>query len=334
MRKLLIILIVLICGIVLLGQIKKPKNPQAIGCATKNAPCVSKWWKLEAGFYSSGKTNDYYFGLFPGHCTAVSGLLNCYWRTPREVCKAWIIDVVQFAPDLYPKLTYKSAKSLLNAPDPQNDWACDFTYEYTDGNGNKSIEHQGTKITRVEVGEQEVSDLNSYCNTTMVVGKYKNCPDDFSYCGNTYTEGKEGLEYTTAQRNKILQVNKANNNGKIKSDLVGFEYPCFVNNKPTTCKEPEFLNEKPYKADSAEIHHVVPKKSVLGCNCGKNSMANAAVISRQLNRYFTNNKRPANEVNAINSAGMNPYPCSSLFAPSANKSLKINIFNKKRIKNH
>jgi hypothetical protein len=36
------------------------------------------------------------------------------------------------------------------------------------------------------------------------------------------------------------------------------------------------------------IHHIVPRKDGSGCPCGKNSMKNAAVISRSLNNFFSN----------------------------------------------
>jgi hypothetical protein len=52
----------------------------------------------------------------------------------------------------------------------------------------------------------------------------------------------------------------------------------------------------------ARVHHVVPKKDKRLCSWGTNSMKNAAVISHELNEYFTNDNPPAEEVKRLNNA--------------------------------
>ena len=100
------------------------------------------------------------------------------------------------------------------------------------------------------------------------------------------------------------------NGGEIHSDLAGFKWPCGVDKdcKPIICEEPLVLEDPdsedpPFHPDSvAEVHHVVPMNDKRSCSWGTNSNKNAAVISRGLNRYFTNNNPPADEVKRLNNA--------------------------------
>ena len=50
------------------------------------------------------------------------------------------------------------------------------------------------------------------------------------------------------------------------------------------------------------MHHVVPMNDKRSCSWGTNSNKNAAVISRALNRHFTNNNPPEDEVKRLNNA--------------------------------
>ena len=52
----------------------------------------------------------------------------------------------------------------------------------------------------------------------------------------------------------------------------------------------------------AQVHHVVPMKDLRCCPWGTSSNKNAAVISTKLNRFFTNNNPPADEVKRLNDA--------------------------------
>ena len=78
----------------------------------------------------------------------------------------------------------------------------------------------------------------------------------------------------------------------------------------TTCTEPDVLEDPDEEtffdpAAVAEVHHVVPMKDKRCCPWGTNSNKNAAVISRKLNNFFTNNNPPADEVKQLNAA--QPY---------------------------
>ena len=116
------------------------------------------------------------------------------------------------------------------------------------------------------------------------------------------------------QQKYVLQVNRKQNGGKIRSDLAGFTWDCDgADGGKTKCEELEFLEEpnsnpKPmFYADTvAQVHHVVPKKDPRCCPWGTNSYKNAAVISGKLNRHFSNNDPPAEEVKRLN--GAQAYP--------------------------
>ncbi|MFT3768443.1 MAG: hypothetical protein QM820_23590 [Minicystis sp.] len=112
------------------------------------------------------------------------------------------------------------------------------------------------------------------------------------------------------QQGWVLQVNRNAHSGKIYSDLAGFTWSCKGQDGGVTmCIEPDILEDpdskdkSPFYADTgAQVHHVVPMKDLRCCPWGTNSYKNAAVISGKLNRYFTNNNPPADEVKKLNNA--------------------------------
>ncbi|MEP7119552.1 MAG: hypothetical protein ABJE95_01535 [Byssovorax sp.] len=110
------------------------------------------------------------------------------------------------------------------------------------------------------------------------------------------------------QQEYVLQVNRKQNGGKIRSDLAGFTWDCDgADGGKTKCVEPEFL-EAPQDIGGLtkpNVHHVVPRKDKRCCPWGTNSYKNAAVISRGLNEFLTNNDPPVAEVKQLNSA--KPY---------------------------
>lgn len=145
-----------------------------------------------------------------------------------------------------------------------------------------------------------------------VDGPYRNLPEPptvgpgqpFNKCasGMFDADGKPLLQHTY-----LLQINRNANGGKIHSDLAGFTWPCEDKDcKPTTCTEPDFLDEPNPKADyldaQAQVHHVVPMTDKRSCAWGTNSNKNAAVISRALNIYFRNHNPPKEEVKRLNNA--------------------------------
>lgn len=141
---------------------------------------------------------------------------------------------------------------------------------------------------------------------TEVNGPYRNlsepqevAPGEGFYCksGQVGADGKP-----LNQRDLILQVNQKKDD-KIHSDLAGFEYPCGVdeNCKQEICTEPDVLKAGPQNdPDAAQVHHVVRRKDKRSCSWGTNSNKNAAVVSRKLNRYLTNNYPSEDEVKRIN----------------------------------
>jgi len=147
---------------------------------------------------------------------------------------------------------------------------------------------------------------------TEVSGPYRNLtepqtlrPGEDFYCDSGMVDA-DGDALT--QQKWILQVNRNKNGGKIRSDLAGFTWPC-TNEKcePVVCTELTFLGDpdkKPlkYPATEAQVHHVVPRKDQRRCAWGTNSNKNAAVISRELNQFFSNNNPPADEVKLLNRA--------------------------------
>lgn len=52
--------------------------------------------------------------------------------------------------------------------------------------------------------------------------------------------------------------------------------------------DPNPLSKKKYPPDSAELDHIIPRLDSKGCECGTNSAANAALISRKLNGQMSN----------------------------------------------
>jgi hypothetical protein len=143
---------------------------------------------------------------------------------------------------------------------------------------------------------------------TEVNGPYRNLPVpdklgpgyDF-HCADVVNNGTE-----MSQWKWILQLNRNAHGGEVHSDLAGFTWPCQDNGIPKTCTEPLVLKDPgqketpPYDPLAAQVHHVVPMKDKRSCPWGTNSNKNAAVISRTLNIYLTNNYPPANEVVQIN----------------------------------
>ncbi|MDI3289365.1 hypothetical protein [Polyangium sp. 15x6] len=159
---------------------------------------------------------------------------------------------------------------------------------------------------------------------TEVSGPYRNLMEPktlgpgqpFNNCDSGMV-GADGTPLT--QTEWILQVNRDAHKGdagvgEIHSDLAGFKWPCTVMNEnceevATECEEPLVLGDpkkKPleYPDTEAQVHHVVPMKDKRNCPWGTNSNRNAAVISRALNRHFSNKNPPEEEVKRLNNASV------------------------------
>lgn len=154
---------------------------------------------------------------------------------------------------------------------------------------------------------------------TEVSGPYRNLMEPptlgpgqpFNECDSGMVDAEGG---SLKQAVWIRRVNRNGNGGKIRSDLAGFKWLCKRKNEncevvEEECEELEFLEDPESKKKSpdyadthAEVHHVVPMKDQRRCAWGTNSNKNAAVISAKLNRYFSNNNPPAEEVKRLNAA--------------------------------
>jgi hypothetical protein len=146
---------------------------------------------------------------------------------------------------------------------------------------------------------------------TEVSGPYRNLTDPAGvgpgdpFLGNNsgIPDGDGGV---LDQQKYVLQVNRKQNGGKIRSDLAGFTWDCEgADGGKTKCVEPDVLPDPQdfSGATQPNVHHVVPRKDKRCCPWGTNSYKNAAVISRGLNAFFTNNNPPEEEVTRLNDAG-------------------------------
>jgi hypothetical protein len=149
---------------------------------------------------------------------------------------------------------------------------------------------------------------------TEVSGPYRNLnlPDPADIGPGNEFESNSGMVDADGgflkQREWIVQVNRNANDGGVRSDLAGFTWTCKgEDGGDTTCIEPDFLPDpEDPGATYPNVHHVVPRKDPRCCPWGTNSYKNAAVISSKLNRHFSNNDPPAEEVKQLNDAKPNP----------------------------
>jgi len=119
---------------------------------------------------------------------------------------------------------------------------------------------------------------------TEVNGPYRNLTDPadvgpgepFSDTNSGIPDGDGGV---LNQKEYVLQVNRKQNGGKIRSDLAGFTWTCKgADGGDTTCEEPEFLEDPDsqpksmfYADTGAQVHHVVPMSDKRCCPWGTNS---------------------------------------------------------------
>jgi hypothetical protein len=158
-----------------------------------------------------------------------------------------------------------------------------------------------------------LTDINGV--PTEVNGPYRNLPDPADVGPGDPFNLNSGMVDADGgsinQQQWVIRVNQNANDGGVRSDLAGFMWTCKgEDGGDTTCVEPDFLPDPqdpsgtgPSSATYPNVHHVVPASDKRCCPWGTNSYKNAAVISKKLNGYFTNNNPPAAEVSWLNDAG-------------------------------
>jgi hypothetical protein len=243
---------------------------------------------------------EWYGSTYPSVCFENGdGGLKCYFRTAFQYCNAFALNQQTLHPANNTS-NYIGAEVKLSV----TKYACTYCYSYTRANGNPVTEEPNRKgycpngLHEVDRADIPTSDYSPHC-TLEVNGPYSNIPDSFNPCGTPHTEPVRGMIFTKEQRDRIKYEINEPANGFLKSDLAGFCYPkpktvdCIEPHPTKTgfCVEPSRLNESPGQKDSAEVHHVIPKKDSRSCPCGANANRNAAVISKQLNLVFLNRDR-------------------------------------------
>lgn len=252
--------------------------------------------------YSAPGIEQLYGAAYPNWCnrnTDSPSVFRCLFRFPKHACSAFV--------DVHNQWGTEQGLPWTATPitTPAGDTQCfycrkDEPKNQTNHDGKKYC-NNGAFLVPLEdpALTDELTPDSAYFCDTMVNGPYSNYPDEYQICGGTQTRAWPGMVYTIDQRKQIKDINKnaMGHNGQLKSDLSGFCWPAPPSgckpgfshpSRPNTCKEPETLNETKGSPLQAQIHHIVPKRNGPGCACGKNSMANAAVISASLNSYFSN----------------------------------------------
>ena len=233
-----------------------------------------------------------YIGAFGDACyMSEVGTFDCFYKTWQAAC-ADAVEIGELAG---------------NQP-----WDTGYTCQPV-GNGDYTLQIGPDVALKITINYQHAPRQTPLIEVngtpTAVSGPYRSLPDpptvepgeDFECVAAMNPDGT-----AVSQRERILQMNRKAHAGKVHSDLAGFTWPCGPEGSPL-CKEPTVLPDPmdPFWT-SPEVHHVVPKKDKRLCAWGTNSNQNAAVISRKLNNYFSNNAPPAEEITTLNSASAYP----------------------------
>jgi hypothetical protein len=275
-----------------------PNPAQPTECpAADEYPCMRYRIPLLGNPSTDVALRNKYIGAFGDACyMSEAATFDCFYQKWQAACA----DAV------------KIAELAGNQP-----YLTGYTCEAV-GNGDYTLQIGKDKALKITINYQAAPRQTPLIMVngvpTEVSGPYRNLPDPNEVePGNKFDRPSPVVNdkgQTLDQRKWVLQVNRNANDGKIHSDLVGFAWPCEEQDGGlTTCIEPDVL-EDPDKKDPpptypdlvAEVHHVVPMKDLRCCPWGTNSYNNAAVISRKLNLFFTNNDPPEEEVKRLNAA--------------------------------
>jgi hypothetical protein len=231
-----------------------------------------------------------YIAAFGDACYTAEGVgtFDCFYKTWQKACA----DAV------------KIGQVSGNAP-----YDTGYTCQPVANTGDYTLQVGPDVAQKITINFQnalrqtDLIDINN--NPTAVSGPYRNLtePANLAPGRDFWCDTVDG----TNQRQRILDTNRKAHGGKLHSDLANFPYPCKVNKLPATCTEQLVLQAAPDPpsgdiATTAQVHHVVPATDKRGCGWGKNSNKNAAVISKKLNIFFTNNAPPAEEITILNNA--------------------------------
>jgi hypothetical protein len=267
-----------------------PVEEPSTACAEPVKPCMLYRIQLQGDPTNIAADRAKYKAAFGSACyvAAANNSFNCYFKDLKTACDNGF---------LVPKV-YGAAEYEGNFP-------C-----VPDGNGIWSRQVGSDPAVKMYVflenAPVETSLIDVDGIPTEINGPYRNLPQLTTVKVGGGFDCKTGIPGpdggTLEQRQWILQVNRNGNDGGIRSDLAGFEYPCKDEcGKLTKCTEPEFLKEPDAKhRDAARVHHVVRRTDLRGCDWGTNANSNAAVISRGLNGHLYNNYPLKKEVEQIN----------------------------------
>jgi hypothetical protein len=274
-------------------------TPQEECPATIEEPCMRYHIPLDGNPSTDVALRSKYIAAFGDACyMSEVDTFGCFYKKPKAACT----DAVNMA-EVYGAAPFD--KGYMCQPIPGTD---DYSLQVgPDVANNIMIDYQAaprqTPLTEVDGAPAEVN------------GPYRTLTDPADVGpGNEFASNSgmpDGTGGFLIQKKWVLQVNrKGHNDGKIHSDLAGFTWPCKgQDGSLTMCTELDVLEDpdtdagSPFYADTvAQVHHVVPMIDKRCCPWGTNSYKNAAVISGKLNRYFTNNDPPADEVKRLNKA--------------------------------
>lgn len=217
-----------------------------------------------------------------------SNTFDCFYRDPLKACEDGVL-----VPDVYGAAEYDKTYKCQQVPGTKDWWR----QVGPDPAIKIDIKYDKAPL------ETSLIDVNGV--PTAINGPYRNLPEPSTVkIGGRFdcASGQVGL----SQGDLILQVNRSNNGGKIRSDLAGYVHPC-TSGSSIMCTEPTFL-EDPAKEKKdivdpallAQVHHEVRKTDLRGCKWGTNSNKNAAVISARLNQHLYNKYPSADEVTRVN----------------------------------
>ena len=266
-----------------------PDTETAVECpAPVEEPCMRYRIPLDGNPSTDMALRDKYIAAFGTACyMSEANTFDCFYKTWKAACA----DAVKIA-EVYGAAPFDKGYSCQPA-----------------GNGDYSLQVGPDVANKIFIYYEDAPRQTPLVEVdgvpTEVNGPYRNLtepqkltPGEDFYCKTTDKNGN-----SVVQHDLILQVNSEAHGNTIHSDLAGFEYPCGkdANCQPILCKEPLVLEAgPPNDPDAAQVHHVVRRKDLRGCDWGTNSNKNAVVVSRKLNGRLLNKYPSAEEVKRVN----------------------------------